>query len=313
MISVTSGQDGPIACSWDGVELFRYVWQPTDPDLESPRPYLHPVRTLAGDEVSLYRPHDHVWHKGIAWSLCEVGGMNFWGGPTYRRDRGYVQLHNNGRMHHDRFIEVGVRDGALRIDEDLTWTTEQGEVWIAEQRRMAVTVHPGLAAWRLSFASRMRNVSDYVIPIGSPTTQGRDNAGYSGLFWRGPRSFSGGTVITEKGPAGEELMGSRAPWLGYVGRHDGSGRDSTLIFADNPANFCFPCEWFVRTSIFACVCPAPFFSTEYQLAGRESLTLSFDVIVADGARDTGGCAALVAKILEPADDGLRIVEREGQR
>jgi Methane oxygenase PmoA len=313
MISVTSGQDGPIACNWDGVELFRYVWEPTEPDLESPRPYLHPIRTLAGDEVSLYRPHDHVWHKGIAWSLCEVGGMNFWGGPTYRRDRGYVQLHNNGRMRHDRFIEVAVRDGALRIDEDLTWTTEQGEIWIAEQRRIAVSVHQGDAAWRLSFATRMRNVSGQAIPIGSPTTQGRDNAGYSGLFWRGPRSFSGGTVITEKGPAGEELMGSRAPWLGYVGRHDGSGRDSTLIFADNPANFCFPCEWFVRTSLFACVCPAPFFSTEYDLPDGESLALSFGVIVADGARDADGCAALVAQILDPADHGLRIVEREGQQ
>jgi hypothetical protein len=301
MISVTRGRDGPIACNWDGTELFRYVWQPTEPDLESPRPYLHPIRTLAGDEVSLYRPHDHVWHKGIAWSLCEVGGMNFWGGPTYCRERGYVQLDNNGRMSHDRFIEVGVRDRALRIDEDLTWTTPQGEVWIAEQRHIAVTVHPDVSAWRLSFGTRMRNVSGRVIPIGSATTQGRDNAGYSGLFWRGPRSFSGGTVITEKGRAGEELMGSRAPWLAYVGRHDGSGRDSTLIFADNPANFCFPCEWFVRTSIFACVCPAPFFSTEYQLADAETLTLSFDVIVSDGARDADGCAALLAQILAPGD------------
>jgi hypothetical protein len=313
MISVTRRQDGPIACSWDGVELFRYVWEPTEAEVESPRPYLHPIRTLAGDEVSLYRPHDHVWHKGIAWSLSEVGGMNFWGGPSYRRDRGYAQLHNNGRMRHDRFIEVEVRDGALRIDEGLTWTTEQGDVWIAEQRWMTITVHRAVAAWRLSFASRMRNVSGEAIPIGSPTTQGRDNAGYSGLFWRGPRSFSGGTVITEEGPAGEELMGTRAPWLGYVGRHDGSARDSTLIFADNPANFCFPCEWFVRTSIFACVCPAPFFSTEYHLADGESLTLSFDVIVADGARDTDGCAGLVAQILEPAEHRLGIVEREGQR
>jgi Methane oxygenase PmoA len=313
MISVTSRHSGPIACSWDGVELFRYVWQPTEPDLESPRPYLHPVRTLAGDEVSLYRPPDHVWHKGISWALCEVGGMNFWGGPTYRRDRGYVQLDNNGQMRHDRFIDVGVRDGALHIDEDLTWTTGQGEVWIAEQRHIAATVHPDSAAWRLSFGTRMRNVSGGVIPIGSPSTQGRDNAGYSGLFWRGPRSFSGGTVITEKGPAGEELMGSRAPWLGYVGRHDGHHAASTLIFADSPANFCFPCEWFVRTSIFACVCPAPFFSTEYHLAHGESLTLGFDVIVANGERDADGCAALVAQILRPGDHGPLIVEQEGRQ
>jgi hypothetical protein len=313
MISVTSEQDGPIACTWDGTELFRYVWQPAEPDLESPRPYFHPIRTLAGDEVSLYRPHDHVWHKGIAWSLCDVGGMNFWGGPTYCRDRGYVQLPNNGRMRHDRFTEAAVRDGALGIDEDLTWTTEQGEVWIAEQRRISVTVHPGVSAWRLRFATWMRNVSGRMIPLGSATTQGRDNAGYSGLFWRGPRSFSQGTVITEKGPAGEELMGSRAPWLAYVGRHDGNDRASTLIFADDPGNFCFPCEWFVRTSLFAGVCPAPFFSTEYHLADGESLALSFDVIVADGARDTRGCAALVAEVIKPADHGLLVAGREGER
>ncbi len=38
---------------------------------------------LAGDTVPLFRPHDHVWHKGIAWSLPHVGEHNFWGGPTY--------------------------------------------------------------------------------------------------------------------------------------------------------------------------------------------------------------------------------------
>ncbi len=313
MIAVTRGPDGSIAAAWDGTELVRYVWQPTEPGLESPRPYLHPIRTLAGDEVSLYRPHDHVWHKGLAWSLSDVGGMNFWGGPTYRRDRGYVQLANNGRMRHDRFTELAAQDGALRIGEDLTWTTEKGGAWIAEQRSIMVTVHQDLAAWRLSFGTQMRNVSGSVIRIGSPTTQGRENAGYSGLFWRGPRSFSGGTVITENGPAGEELMGSRAPWLGYAGRHDGTGRVSTLVFADNPANFCFPCEWFVRTSMYACVCPAPFFSTEYDLADGESLTLGFDVIVADGERDASGCAELVAQVGAADNHGPRVLDRDGGR
>ena len=63
--------------------LAQYVYVPTDVQLESPRPYLHPVRTRGGDLVTAYRPHDHVWHKGIAWSLPVVGEHNFWGGPTY--------------------------------------------------------------------------------------------------------------------------------------------------------------------------------------------------------------------------------------
>ena len=91
-------------------------------------------------------------------------------------------------------------------------------------------------------------------------------------------------------------MGSRAPWLGYVGRHDEHGRISTLVFADNPANFCYPSPWFVRTSIYGCVCPAPFFSEEYLLAAGDTLTLRFDVIVVDGALDVAGCRGVLDKL-----------------
>ncbi len=293
-LSVARRRDGSVLCSSRGTELFRYVYRPGESELESPRPYFHPVRTLGGDLVSLYRPHDHVWHKGIAWSLCEVGGLNFWGGPSFRRGRGYVQLDNNGRMRHDRFTELGRRDEDVIIDERLSWITPLGEVWILERRLITVAVLPAANAWRLRFATTMRNVSGQVIPLGSATTQGRENAGYSGLFWRGPRSFSGGTALTEKGPGGDELMGVRAPWLGYAGRHDGSGRESTLLFVDDPQNFCYPSEWFVRTSVYACVCPAPFFSVEYPLEAGQDLALAFDVIVADGALDADGCARLVA-------------------
>lgn len=300
-LSVARRRDGSVRCSSRGTELFRYVYRPGEPELESPRPYFHPVRTLGGDLVSLYRPHDHVWHKGIAWSLCEVGGLNFWGGPSFRRDRGYVQLDNNGRMRHDRFTELGPRDQDIVIGERLSWLTPPGEVWILERRQITVTVLPDASAWRLHFATTMRNVSNQVIPLGSATTQGRENAGYSGLFWRGPRSFSGGTALTEKGPGGDELMGVRAPWLGYTGRHDGSGRDSTLLFVDDPQNVCYPSEWFVRTSVYACVCPAPFFSVEYPLEAGQDLTLAFDVLVADGALDADACARLAVGL--PASQG----------
>src|SRR5688572_5223399 len=84
-------QGRSLRVTWRGADLFRYVYQPWDPQVEAPRPYLHPVYTLGGREVSLYRPHDHLWHKGIAWSLSNVevvgsGTENFWGGRTYLRE-----------------------------------------------------------------------------------------------------------------------------------------------------------------------------------------------------------------------------------
>ncbi|MGH8963788.1 MAG: DUF6807 family protein, partial [Actinomycetes bacterium] len=107
----------------EGVELFQYVYRPPEPPVESPRPYFHPVRTLAGDEVSIYRPHDHVWHKGIAWSLPHVGPQNFWGGPTFVRDKGYVQLDNNGSM-----VTRSASVSGESVVESLDWLTSEGSL-----------------------------------------------------------------------------------------------------------------------------------------------------------------------------------------
>jgi hypothetical protein len=105
VMSVQAG-DSAVTAVWDETELFRYTFAPDDPPLESPRPYFHPVRTLGGDVVTIYRPHDHVWHKGIALSLPNLGAENFWGGPTFRNG-GYVQLKNDGAMRHDTFDLAG--------------------------------------------------------------------------------------------------------------------------------------------------------------------------------------------------------------
>ena len=284
-----------IRATWRGTELFRYVYVPGNPQLESPRPYFHPLRTLSGNLVSLYRPHDHVWHKGIAWSLSNVGTENFWGGATYTREDGYRQTPNNGGMWHEGFDRLDLRNDELRVEERLTWVTEAGATWIREQRRIGATALPDAAAWVLSFESSMTNVSGGTIPIGSPTTEGRPNAGYSGLFWRGPRSFTNGRVITPEGEGADDFMGWRGPWMGFAGRHDEHDGASTLLMREHPANFCFPTQWFVRSEMYACLCPAPFFSDEYSLATGQTLTLGYDVAIADGELDTLACERLAAR------------------
>jgi hypothetical protein len=257
--------------SHDGVVLCRYVYRPPEPAVESPRPYFHPVRTLTGDLVSIYRPHDHVWHKGISWSLPHVGPQNFWGGPTFVRDKGYVQLDNNGRQAHRALTVSGTA-----VWQELDWLASDGALWFQEERHLHWSVVDG--GWVLEFTTAMKNVTDAVIPIGSPTTAGRPDAGYGGLMWRGPRSFTDGEVLLPTGTGGDELMGSRAPWLAYRGRHDGHGRTSTLVFVAEE-----PVMWFVRATPFACVCPAPFFAAEVPVGPGETLRLSYAVAVADGA------------------------------
>ena len=101
-----------------------------------PKPYLHPLRTLGGDLVSLFRPHDHVWHKGIAWSLPHVGEHNFWGGPTYVHGQLYVQLDNNGSADHREMTALAVGgDASPSWRTGSTGSRRQGEPVIDEHRR----------------------------------------------------------------------------------------------------------------------------------------------------------------------------------
>jgi len=291
-ISLTHEEGRSLRVAWAGTELFRYVYGPWEPQIESPRPYLHPVRTLRGHLVSTYRPHDHVWHKGISWALCNVGPDNFWGGPTYLTGEGYRQLANNGTMRHEALGPLDLGPQGVSFTERLRWITQPGHPCIAERRRVAVRIHPAAGTWQLAFETCMTNISGGTLAFGSPTTRGRPDAGYGGLMWRGPRSFADGKVLFPGGSGGDELMGTRSPWMAFAGRHDGYGTASTLVLCDSPRNFCAPTQWFARATPFAAICPAPFFAAERPLGPGESLTLRYDVFVADGVLDVPGCEAL---------------------
>jgi hypothetical protein len=270
---------------WRSTELARYVYQPWEPPVESPRPYLHPLRTLGGKLVSLYRPHDHVWHKGLAWSFCNVDEQNFWGGPTYVRGQGYRQLDNNGSIRHESWTLIDREPNSVRCSEQLRWFTHDEQELLAEERDLAGDVAPELEAWRLALRTRLTNRTEQPIVFGSPSTRGRDNAGYGGLFWRGPRSFSDGWLIGPDGEGRDELMGTSADWMAFVGLHDGAGTASTVLFVDHRDNPGYPTQWFARSQRYAVLGPAPFFSREFELAPGGALELRYDVVIADGPSD----------------------------
>ena len=262
--------------------LFRYVYESGVDPAESPKPYFHPLRTLAGEEVTLFRPHDHPWHTGLAMTSANLSGENFWGGPTFVRDRGYAWVENQGRIRHQDWNEI--QSDASSMKEHLSWISHEEETWIEEAREISVEeIDPAGEFWSLDLSFRLKNVRNSPLIFGSPTTEGRPAAGYGGLFWRGPRSFAGGEILAANGLEGPEVMGRTSPWLAYVGLHDGTGRGSTILFLDSPTNVRFPCKWFVRNDPYACVSCSFMFDEEYVLEPGEVLDLDYRVVLVDGA------------------------------
>ncbi|WP_406418242.1 PmoA family protein [Streptomyces sp. NBC_01614] len=281
----------------NGTEILRYVYRPDPEAFESRKPYAHPVRTLAGHTVTGYRPNDHRWHKGLQMTASHLSGQNFWGGNCYVHGEGYLPLPERvGSMRHDGFTEFTVEDDRLAFSEVLTWVENGGEEWAREVRGLTVhSVDEESGAWTLDWSIRLTNVRDEPLAFGSPTTAGREMAGYTGLQWRGPRDFTGGTAFGPDldGGAGVDagkLMGTQGPWLGFTTEHDDIDGHSTLVFAHAPENLdeqaaIHESHWFVRSEPIPTVAFSWAFFEEFELPPGESFAYRYRVVVADGAWD----------------------------
>ncbi|GGT44901.1 PmoA family protein [Nonomuraea spiralis] len=264
------------------VQIARYVHQPDAPDAESPKPYLHPIRSLSGAPMSVYRPHDHRWHKGLQMTWAHLSGQNFWGGPTFSVERDYHWEDNLGHINHLAFTDVSSDGRRVVAEEDLHWVSARGEHWVTEQRRQVFHgVDSARGVWALDFTTTLHNVRGATLDFGSPTTHGRPMAGYAGYFWRGPRSWTGGTIIGAGGLGGEEMMGVEAPWLAVVGQHDAIDGGGTALAIAGHSSAPVPIKWFVRTEPFAVISPSPSFDEEISLADGDTLELAHRYVFID--------------------------------
>ncbi|MEV5166339.1 PmoA family protein [Streptomyces werraensis] len=297
-LRVVHAHGDAVGVSVGDVEILRYVYRPDPVAFESRKPYAHPVRTLGGRVVTGYRPSDHRWHKGMQMTASHLSGQNFWGGNSYVHGRGYLPLPERiGWMRHEGFPSFVVDEERFACVEELTWVENGGAEWAREERGLSVhTVDVVRGAWVLDWSIRLTNVRGEELRFGSPTTAGREMAGYTGLQWRGPRDFTGGTVFApgvEGGGPGERFMGTQGPWLGFTAERDAVDGASTVVFAHAPENLdaggsgggraVHPSHWFVRSEPIPSVAFSWAFFEEFGLPAGESFAYRYRVVVADGA------------------------------
>jgi hypothetical protein len=245
----------------DGVQVAAYVVEPAVDIRLGPRPYLHPVRTLAGVTVTDVFPFDHPWHLGASLAMPYVNGFNLWGGRSCVRDEGYIWREDHGRIVHTGWD----RDGAER----LRWEDGDGRLLVHEKRRVAAS--PAPVGWWLSFDFDLSAPAGADVVLGSPATSGFPGAGgYGGFFWRvGPgavRAFTAG--------GSDQVQGSTDPWvaMSVAGAY-------TLVFEGLSGAD----RWFVRTTgDYAGVCAALAYERPLILAAGATLSRRIRVLVADG-------------------------------
>ncbi|WP_031477341.1 PmoA family protein [Streptomyces bicolor] len=267
-----------------GRPVGRYVTRPELPARLSPRPYLHPVTTLAGTAVTELSPADHTHHLGVGVAVPDVEGSNFWGGRTFVRDQGPTELDNHGAQRHTAF-QLRDPDGFV---EELRWVASGAEL-LCERRTVAATELTEFA-WALDFTFSLTNVTSGPLSIGSPATNGRPGAAYGGFFWRARKEASAPTVFTVEREGEAAIHGTRADWIALA------GSTWTLVFA-GATDRTRQDPWFVRAEDYPGVGSSLASEERLPIPPGETVVRRIVTVVADGRLPRLEVAALVRKVV----------------
>ena len=251
------------------------------PATSAPRPYLHPVRSLAGTTVTEARPADHPHHLGLSIAFSDVNGTNFWGGSTYTAANGSMLLANHGTQ-----LPQGWQSSPQEESGGVSWRSESGDELAVEQRRIQYFAHPEPGSWSLSLSSVIvPSAGVERLVVSSSAVKGRAGAGYGGIFWRFARDSGDPVVLSDAGSGADAAHGSLSPWLSVTMRIDGG--PVSVLLAQDPEHLL---PWFIRAEGYLGAGPAVAWSEPVHVDRTAPLRLALHAVIHDGPVPTAARA-----------------------
>ena len=200
-----------------------------------PKPFLHPVRSLEGIEVTRGWPvapregesDDHVWHRGLFMGHDRVNGVDFW------REKAPEET---ARLTPRSAPEIDEAAGVLQVELD--WLTPQGESLGALRQRFTFSVSGANAVIDVDAA--------IAADRGRALTLGDTEEAFVGFrFDDAFRQENGAALTNADGLIGtENIWGKQAAWVDYSTTL-GGGKVGVSMF-DHPANPRHPSYWHAR-------------------------------------------------------------------
>ena len=228
------------------------------------KPVLYPIRSAAGVVVTRGYPlepragerADHPHHVGHWFNYGDVNGYDFWGHSSA------TPAANKGRMGTIVHREVvaatgGTERGELRVRAD--WLVPDGSVLLREETQFVFEGGAGrrsidrVTTWTAAdapvtfadtkegaFGIRVARALDHpskmpevLVSAADPTkTERRVDTSATGRY------------LAADGTTGEEVWGTRGPWMGLTGTVE--GKPVTLAILDHPSNHAHPTYWHAR-------------------------------------------------------------------
>ncbi|MGK3951603.1 DUF6807 family protein [Microbacterium sp. I2] len=261
--------------------------------VNTPKPYIHPLRTLGGRVISGFAPSDHPWHHGLQFAMPRVGAHNMWGGGTYfGPERGYVATDDHGQIRHESWTEIDTTAG--RFTHRIGWLGSDGTELLQEERthRLRLVRVQDVEGWLLQMDTVLTNATDQELRLETPAQRGRPDGGYGGWFLRFAEGFAAARLTGDGEPV--TASGVRARTLVIDGR-TASGESVTVGLHQGPATNPGSRRFLYRFDPFPLAGFAVAYDEGLLLAAGESMALSHRIACFDGSIDP----ELVCEVLEP--------------
>lgn len=264
---------------------------------DTAKPYLHPLRTAAGQIVTRRYPmenvagekRDHPHHRGLWFSHGDVNGWDFWANERNQKGvgkgRGEIVLKKLGK------VKSGKKSGT--VEALYEWKDGDGKVLLTDHRSITI------------YAGGPNRVIDYEIALKAvPDSKFGDTK--EGVFAlrlvKELDEDNSGTMTSSTGAAKEKnVWGKAFPWVDYVGTLDGG--KVGIAFLDHPKNPRHPTYWHSRGyGLFASnIFGLRDFTRDktkdgsWTLAAGQSATFRFRVVIHPGTTEEAGIAKLFSE------------------
>ncbi|WP_031496490.1 PmoA family protein [Bryobacter aggregatus] len=207
---------------------------------EAPKPYLHPLRTADGKQVSRSFPmdlvegekRDHPHHRGLWFSYGEVNGWDFW--ANEKSQKGVGKGKGEIKVVKVKDVKSGKKSGSVSTVQD--WIDGNGKRIISESRLMTFYSDPALRM--VDFDITLTGLED--VEFGD-TKEGA----FAIRLARSLEEEMTGTMVNAEGAEKEKnVWGKRSNWVDYSGTVD--GQKVGILILDHPTSFNHPTYWHSR-------------------------------------------------------------------
>lgn len=242
--------------------LWRYVYS------GKPKPFFHPLRTPAGFELSMFEPHDHVWHRGLWFTIKYINGENFW---EENGDFGTQQSPLPPDVAHSA-------DGSITLTHRQNWERPHNAGRVFDETRTIVYRPLDEISYALDWDIRLTAQADLLLDRTPFTTWG----GYSGLTMRGNRNWCDTQITLSDGSTHERPKGVPALWADLSGKFDGGAdKSGGVAIFDHPGNVRHPSPWYGATGSGHYFNAAFLFHEPLQLSAGDELRFRYRTLIHD--------------------------------